>query len=581
MKGLWILGSITCIVFCSAFVKGKPIPEQPSYPDSLRATYLYTEGLKRSLIEQDSAAAYNFWLQAIAADSTYAPAFYSLSEQALYRDNTNAIIYGRKAYEQDTTNNWYLQRYGQSLLIGGDYKTAMSVYQKLLRRDPHNPDNYRIVAMLYQQADLPYSALTILDSAENQLGKIPYFSDLKRQLLIGTRQVDKALTEAKEMVEAVPYEAESHRVLAELYAASGKDSLAMAEFGTALKLDSTNIETLMSLADYYNRTKRYRENLATTKQLFLSNEMSLEAKIKMFKQITSDTRFYRDFYFAINDLVRTLAIKYPKDKEVVSLLASHLIASGELEQALALYKSRLNERPPVYEYYRTVIDIESYKQRLDSVNFYVDQAITLFPSRPELYVDKANALSFARRYNEAIKSYKTSLQYAKSDSLKSAIWGLIGDVHHQIQEDSTSTKARSLKAKKASYSAYEKALSLNRSNILVLNNYAYFLSVEDEQLERALEMSSRSLALSETNPTYIDTYAWILYKLGRFAEAKKSMQQAISLDAGRSADLQLHYGDILAALGENFMAEVYWRKAQENGYNADEIATRIENLKKK
>ena len=93
-------------------------------------------------------------------------------------------------------------------------------------------------------------------------------------------------------------------------------------------------------------------------------------------------------------------------------------------------------------------------------------------------------------------------------------------------------------------------------------------------------MASRTVALPDNNPTYLDTYAWVLFKLGRTAEAKKTQQQAIALDRHNSPELALHYGDILAALGERFMAEIYWRKALENGYDDPEaIARRIEKLK--
>ena len=108
----------------------------------------------------------------------------------------------------------------------------------------------------------------------------------------------------------------------------------------------------------------------------------------------------------------------------------------------------------------------------------------------------------------------------------------------------------------------------------MLNNYAYFLAEEGSRLERALDMSGRAVALDANNPTYLDTYAWVLFKLGRTAEAKRSMQLAISLDGGKSPDLQLHYGDILAVSGERFMAEVYWRKALENGYEDPEAVAR-------
>ncbi|UKI39855.1 MAG: tetratricopeptide repeat protein [Alistipes putredinis] len=113
------------------------------------------------------------------------------------------------------------------------------------------------------------------------------------------------------------------------------------------------------------------------------------------------------------------------------------------------------------------------------------------------------------------------------------------------------------------FAYYEKALRYDADNAMTLNNYAYYLSENGEQLEKALAMSERSNALSKSNPTYLDTRAWILYKLGRAAEAKPLMQQALSLDRSSSAVLLVHYGDILDALGDRFMAVTYWKRAKE------------------
>ena len=129
------------------------------------------------------------------------------------------------------------------------------------------------------------------------------------------------------------------------------------------------------------------------------------------------------------------------------------------------------------------------------------------------------------------------------------------------------------------YDCYDKALALHADNSGVLNNYAYFLSLEERDLERALAMAERATALTANNPTYLDTHAWVLHKLGRNDDAKRVMRQAISLDSTNSADLQLHYGDILASLGERFMAEIYWRKALENGYDKASIERRLKQLK--
>ena len=132
---------------------------------------------------------------------------------------------------------------------------------------------------------------------------------MKRRLLVATNQIDKAVVEARAMVEAAPYEAQCHVVLGDLYAIAKKDSLARAEYDRALQIDSTNVQTLMALADFHAGRQDYRALLAVTRQLFQSDELPLETKIKRFGQFTSDTRFYREYYFQLNDLASTLA--YP------------------------------------------------------------------------------------------------------------------------------------------------------------------------------------------------------------------------------------------------------------------------------
>ena len=138
-----------------------------------------------------------------------------------------------------------------------------------MRDDPRDPDNYRILAILYQQAGMPDSAVRLLDSAELRFGKIPLLVSLKRQLLVSTGQIDRALEEAKILAEAVPYEMENRLVLGELYSMVRADSLALAEFRAAVAIDSTSVSALASLAEYYNRRHEYRAYLGVVKRLFM------------------------------------------------------------------------------------------------------------------------------------------------------------------------------------------------------------------------------------------------------------------------------------------------------------------------
>lgn len=583
--------SVLCLLFSTAFVAGKGPVTAPQYPDSLRSVYLYTDAVKKLAIDGDTQQARKLLSELLAQDSTYAPAYYELAANGLYDTPEEGVEYARRAYWSDTTNKWYLQFYGQALVYAQRYDEALKAYGQLLKADPQNADNYRILALLYQERSQPYSAISVLDSAELRFGRIPILSTMKRSLLVATRQTDKALAEAQALVDAAPYEAEYHAVLGDLYGIMGKDSLARAEFDRAMQIDSTNLETLMTLSDYYSSRQDYRNLLSVTRNLFDSREMPLDQKIRRFEQLIANRDFYRQHYTQLNILASTLAIRHPNDKRVVDLYANHLIASGELQHALSLYKLHLSDQPPVLDYYRSVVDIESYLQRPDSVDIYVDRALRLFPDNIEFHIAKGNVLGQSKRYTDALKVYRNSLKFAKTDSLRSVIWGIIGDTWHlkaeQAQPDAdgtfekTALNSAARKAMKECYKAYDRSQAYDKNNALVLNNYAYFLAEEERDLEKALEMSSRALALTDNNPTYLDTHAWVLFKLGRTTEARKIMQQALAFDSRNSAELMVHYGDILWALGEKHVAQIYWRKALENGYNAEAIERRIEISNKK
>lgn len=532
-------------------------------PDSLRSLYLYTDALKRLLIDRDTAGAHTLCHEALRCDSACAPASYTLAANGMYDSNDEAVALAGRAYRSDTTNKWYGRLYGQTLIYAERYGDALDIFRRLLRDDPREPDNYRLVAALYEQVERPYSALATLDSAEVRFGRTPVLSTMKRQLLIATRQLDKAVDEARAVAEEIPYEAEHHTVLANLYGLQGNDSLARAEFDRALEIDSTDVQTLMSLADFYNTRHDYAGLLSATRRIFETDALTIDEMVRRFGQLTSDLRFYREYYAQINSLASTLIIRHPDDPRIVRLYADHLIASGELEEALALYKLRSADRPPVKGYFRAVAEIENYLQRPDSVQKYVTQAIALFPDDPDFRIFRGHALSYAKHHERAVKAYREALRYVAGDSLRSAVWGFIGDAYHEAGMT------------RKCFAAYEKSLRYRSDNVLVLNNYAYFLAEKGGDLEKALVMASRVTALTDNEPTYLDTEAWILFRLGRAAEAKKIMQQAIALDRTNSPVLLLHYGDILEALDERFMAEFYWRKALENGVDPQEVDRRI------
>ncbi len=551
--------------------------------DSLRIEPIVrftSDGVLRRELYGDVVRSRELFESALLIDSMDEAANYQLALLLMDISPTEALPYAKRAMQGDTTNRWSAELYAQGLVMAGRYAEAKPIYRRLIARDERNADLYRILAILHQYTSQPYSAIMVLDSAELRIGRNPWLGRIKHNLLLSTAQHTRAVEEAREMVANMPYDVSSRLMLAEALASSGADSLAEVEYGIAAKIDPASSDLLMALSSFYQQRGRVEEYFDTLKSLFSSDEYSVGEATTLLGRITRDKSFYRTNYVAITELISILALRYPKDSGVVELRANHLIAFGMLDEALEIYKLYTRDIPPRLEYFLSVIEIEGYKKRLDSVTLYVNRAIELFPEDVELYLTKANARAYVEDFRGAKEVYMEAMRHASSDSLKSNIWGFIGDVEYQV---SLKIEKASLqkKAMRRCFAAYNKALELYADNLMVLNNYAYFISEEpDGDFERALEMSSRVVELSQSNPVYLDTHAWVLYRLGRYAEAVPYIRTAISLDQSKSAELPLHYGDILAAQGSDFMAEVYWRRAEDLGYSKEEIQRRIESLKR-
>lgn len=572
MKLRGICGILTAVVTFSCAVQPRSnsiaTPKVPSYfdSDSLRAIYFYTEGVRLAAQESDKDEASKMFLRAVEIDSLFGPALYGLADANLYSSPDNALQYSLRANSTDSANVDYRSQLAYLNMLNGNYRPALESYNRLLVDDPRNPFNYKAVAVLYNAQGMPYTAIGILDSAEYKLGRIEDLVDYKRELLIKLKLYDRAIAETRSAIAENQFDSSNYRILAELYDITGSDSLSAAAYSTAMKIDSTNVETLFSLADFYLKHRRENEYLATVRSIFLNRSVKFETKEQLFDRITSDIEFYRRNFFAIGTLTSTIKTYYPDEYKATDLYASHLIRMGEPEKALEELKSFAASHDQLPPYY-AIFDIESYLERPDSVQKYSELAIERFPRNSDLYLRKGYVLEKIKAPRREIeRAYRKAIEYAADSLSKSSATGVLGDHYH------------SNGLHRAAFDTYRRALSLNPDNSVVLNNYAYYLSELGQQLPLALTMSERACTITPSNPTYIDTRAWILHLMGRNEEAKRLMQQAISLDSSGDATLLVHYGDILAALGENFMAKTYWERAQKSGYSSVLIEERIKKL---
>ncbi len=545
-------------LFCCGFIPQHKAARQTTPKKSV--SELYSEAIKAVTIHKDTINALCAIEAIFQQDSTYAPALNLLSR--ITRVPKNAVEYSERAYLSDTTNRYYLEGYGNALVQGGEYEKAIPVYEKIVAKSTE-PNDYRILAILLDNKRKTQEAIAVLDTAEVRFGRIPYLGRMRQYYLLKTGQTLAAEADARKAIEEAPYLAENHISLAEIYAATRRDSLALVSFQQAIAIDSLASEPWLALGEFHQKRGNMVAYLTILERIFGNDQLPLQGKIEEWKTLSNNLNAYRKFYPQYDALIKRLYIRNPESKEVAIQYAQHLILSGKAEEALRLCKQLIDYKKPNLEEFTRVIEIENHLNRPDSVRHYTDLALALFPHNTDL-LHMRGALALQRKeYDDALVLYNEALKHADNDTLRSSLWGAIGDVEHQRNET------------KRCYKAYDKALRLNADNALVLNNYAYFLSLDGKDLERALTMITRALVLSQNNATYLDTMAWVLYKLGRYDEAKKHMQQALSLDRSQGAEYALHYGDILYALGEEFMAKTYWRKALERGADKEEIERRF------
>ena len=567
-----IFTAILLLLTLTAFAPNKRATSQTagavcdSVPQSLVRTYRHTDAVKSLTIDGDTLRAREIWEELIAEDSLYSPAHYYLS-LIKHDSRDRQVEYAKHAYMADSTNKWYASNYAQQLLNRGRYEQALKVYRRLLELDNREISTYHAMALLYGVQGMPYSSIAILDSAELRLGRNPYLGGLKQNLLLDTRQYDRAIKEGEQLLMETPYDTEVYSSLAKAYSAAGRDSLAEATLLRAYDIDTTNLNTLAEIADYYNRRGNYSRMLDFEERIFNDARPPVDEKLRRVEQYTTNLDFYRDNYFRLGNIIVKLTLDYPTNRRVIDRYAMHLLAGGEAETALNYLRRHLDHTATLGDYIN-VIELEREMGDRKSVDEDLAKAMSLYGEELDLHLFAGYMAISDEHYDEALTIFRRALKIATNDAELSRIWGVIGDCYY---EEGATKKA---------FKAYDKALEYDAKNTAVLNNYAYFLSVRGERLEQALIMSSIAIRYEERNATYLDTHAWILHLLGRNDEAKRVMRTALSIDGQRDADLLAHYGDILWALGEKFMAETYWQKAVERGYDSATMTTHIEKKKK-
>ena len=448
----------------------------------------------------------------------------------------------------------------------GMYAEAAEEYEALVREYPEKEMlNYYLADALTQAGEIG-KAIDAYNALEASIGMNEALSMQKYKLYNMLEQPDKAFEELERLAEKYPREARYQIVLGDLRLADGELDKALAYYEKAHEIDPSNPYYIVSMANYYDAKGDKEAAEQQIRSALVNPKLDVETKVGVLSRYISRLQQTKQGTETANKLFDTLLEQHPEEVDLKLMYGSLLQMQGKLEEAKFQYQLVTEMEPGNAGAWQSLLNLALKGEDIPEVIRICTACMELFPNSPEYYFYLGIAYYQQEKYQEALDTYYAGVAIIPQENLglKSDFYGQIGDIYYQMDRLPDA------------YKAYDEALKYNDKNVVVLNNYSYFLSLEKRDLKKAERMSGLCIKLEPDNATYLDTYAWIFFVQGNYTLAKIYIESAIEKDTTNSAELVDHYGDILFMCGEKEKAVEQWKRAKELGKSTEVLDQKIE-----
>lgn len=567
---MFLIGMMACqkrvVPVGETTVVGEPVIKV----DTFRYRYTLTEAMKNKLLGK-MGDALTLFQEAIRMNPGSDAAHYEIGNIALMMGDTpEAISRSKSALAIDSSNIWYYLQLSSAYYRAGNLDSCTYFYGQLLDRWPERDDHKLNLANIYLEGERFDQAIVLLQ--ELQL-KYPD----SEQVVIGlynaylrTDEFSRAEEYVQRLIQLDPENSNYLGLLAELYRRMDRPEEAAETYERLMLADPDNILARISGIDFLLEKKDYDLAIQEIERFILSGDGTNDQRIDILAQLLEEQTAVKTYGNQILGLLRTMEETYPDERRVIILKFEYYDFKGDLLNAVAQLEEFVSENKTNYEVYEQLLFKLNEAEMYHKLNIYGRTATTIFNWSPILKIMYAIGASESREYEVAIDQLRKSLIYAsESPELQEQIYSILGDVYYK--------QGRSGKA----FEIFEELLQKNSENALVLNNYAYYLAEQDTALKKAHTMAKKCIELEPENPTYQDTYAWVLYKNGDFRKAWKTMEAVIRAGGTTDPDVLEHAAYILLAIDRDEDALLYFRMALEAGSEkVDELQKQISKLEK-
>ena len=576
-NSIWLLVAVWTLVSCGTVKSTREKPAVALAQSSLtpeqqrKYDYFFLEAM-RLKEKKDYASAFGLLQHCLDIHPNAASALYEVSQYYMF---LRQVPQGQEALEKAVANApdnyWYSQGLASLYQQQNELDKAVTLLEQMVVRFPAKQDPLFNLLDLYGRQEKYDEVISTLNRLEKRMGKNEQLSMEKFRIYLQMKDDKKAFQEIESLVQEYPMDMRYQVILGDVYLQNGNKQEAYDVYQKVLAAEPDNPMAIFSMASYYKQTGQeelYQQQLDT---LLLNKKVTPDTKVGVMRQMIVENEQADKDSTQIIALFDRIMKQEQDDPQIPMLYAQYLLSKNMESESVPVLEQVVDLDPTNKAARMMLIGAAVKKEDYKQIIKVCEPGIEATPDALEFYYYLAVAYNQAEKPDSVISICKRALEHTTADSKKEIVsdfYSILGDMYH------------TQKQMKEAYAAYDSALVYNPSNIGALNNYAYYLSVERRDLDKAEEMSYKTVKAEPNNATYLDTYAWILFEKGNYAEARIYIDNAMKSEGGDKSDVIVeHCGDIYYMTGDVDGALTYWKKALEMGSESKTLKQKIEKKK--
>ena len=527
--------------------------------------YIFLEANRKKVLG-DLKGALALYYQCLELDPKADAAMAEISKiNEIIQNFEVAIKYAEQAVENDPENKWYKINLGKLYLITKDYEKAIKTYEQLYLINSTDLEIPYNLAALYDHVGNYKRAIELYNDIEKSSGVNENLTMAKQQLYLKIGNKTKAYDEVDKLILHYPNIPKYYGIKAEMNTNDNLFIKAKENYNKLFELDSTNALGLMSIIDFYRKKMDYDNAFKIIKKVIYHEGIEVNQKILIFVSLLNTQGEFNIYNQQIKEHLLLLKKVYPDIQDVYTIHADYLLKSNLFDEAQTEIEYILDNFTGNIVLWEQLLSIYSFKNNFDQLYTKSTEAIDSFPQHALFYLFNGVSANQINKSEEAVEILNKGLKWVENNlDLEMDFYTNLGEAYHNKEE-----------YKQSDY-FFELVLQKEPENIYVINNYSYYLSLREEKLEYAESISKKTIISEPNNSTYLDTYAWILFKLKKYQDALFYIKKAFEHGGAQSQVIVEHYGDIQFMVGNLEAAHELWKLSNEMGNNNEELIKKIE-----